>query len=142
MGGRTLKLVAHGVAHTDSDLSIYDDKTQTLWLSDLLFMGRIPVIDGSLKGWLAELADLKKTTARLVIPGHGPVNAKWPAALEDELNYLNGLKTAAGKAVREGKTLEFALDNIGVPVGSTWLLGDEFHKRNVSKAFAELEWDE
>ena len=55
LGGRRLVLHAHGPAHTDSDLTIFDDKTRTLWLSDLLFVDRIPVVDGSLVGWLKEL---------------------------------------------------------------------------------------
>src|SRR5262249_23127614 len=55
-GGRVLQITAHGNAHTDCDLSVLDRQTGTLLLSDLLFVERIPSLDGSLKGWLAELA--------------------------------------------------------------------------------------
>ena len=50
LGGRHLMLRALGPAHTDNDLTIMDDKTRTLWLSDLLFVDRLPVVDGSLLG--------------------------------------------------------------------------------------------
>src|SRR5215472_18638445 len=55
LGGRRLVVRAHGPAHTDNDLTVLDEQTRTLWLSDLLFVDRIPVIDGSLVGWLEEL---------------------------------------------------------------------------------------
>ena len=63
LGGRTLRLTAHPTAHTDNDLSIFDTKTQTLWLGDLLFMGHIPVVDGSLNGWLGEIEKLRALPA-------------------------------------------------------------------------------
>src|SRR3984893_17682279 len=59
LGGRVLEITAHGNAHTDCDLSVLDGQTGTLLLSDLLFVQRVPSLDGSLKGWLAELAKLK-----------------------------------------------------------------------------------
>jgi quinoprotein relay system zinc metallohydrolase 2 len=73
LGGRELLLTAHPTAHTDNDLSVYDKKTDTMWLADLLFLEHLPVIDGSLKGWLAELDKLEKRHFQHVIPGHGPV---------------------------------------------------------------------
>ncbi|MFM8332706.1 MAG: quinoprotein relay system zinc metallohydrolase 2, partial [Candidatus Methylumidiphilus sp.] len=69
LGGRQLTLTAHGPAHTDNDLTVFDDKTRTLWLADLLFLGHVPVVDGNLLGWLKELAALKKIDAKLAIPG-------------------------------------------------------------------------
>src|ERR1700737_4899584 len=72
LGGRRLALRAHGPTHTDNDLTILDDKTRTLWLSDLLFVDRLPVVDGSLLGWLAELDRLTTISADRAIPGHGP----------------------------------------------------------------------
>ena len=142
LGGRKLTLVAHGTAHTDSDLTVFDDKTKTLWLSDLLFMGHIPVLDGSLNGWLKELEALQKLDARLAIPGHGPVAADWPKAAEAELRYLEMLRREIRVFIKQGRTMEQAMAEVGLSARSDWQLFDEFHKRNISTAFAELEWED
>lgn len=142
LGGRTLRLTAHPTAHTDNDLSIFDTKTQTLWLGDLLFMGHIPVVDGSLNGWLGEIEKLRGLPARQVIPGHGPVTAAWPLALVGEESYLRRLQTDIRAAIKQGKTLEQTMDEVGQSLRPDWQLFDDFHKRNVATSFAELEWED
>ena len=142
LGGRTLRLTAHPTAHTDNDLSIFDTKTQTLWLGDLLFMGHIPVVDGSLNGWLGEIEKLRGLPARQVIPGHGPVTAAWPLALVGEESYLRRLQTDIRAAIKQGKTLEQTMDQVGQSLRPDWQLFDDFHKRNVATSFAELEWED
>lgn len=142
LGGRTLLLTAHPTAHTDNDLSVYDQKTRTLWLADLLFMGHLPVVDGSLNGWLKEIDKLKTIDAKLVIPGHGPVSAAWPLALVSEERYLKMLQAEIRAALKAGKTMEWAMANVGQSARPDWRLFDEFHQRNISTAFAELEWED
>ena len=66
---RRLTLRACGPAHTDNDMTVFDEKTRTLWLADLLFVDRIPVIDGSLVGWLKQLDELTAIPADRAVPG-------------------------------------------------------------------------
>jgi quinoprotein relay system zinc metallohydrolase 2 len=142
LGGRTLRLIAHPTAHTDNDLSILDTQTGTLWLGDLLFMGHVPVVDGSLNGWLSEIEKLRKIDAKRVVPGHGPVVAAWPLALMGEEHYLKPLQTEIRAAIKAGKTIEQAMNEIGQSMRPDWQLFDDFHKRNIATAFAELEWED
>src|SRR3546814_21149033 len=71
LGGRPLRLKAWPTAHTNTDLTVHDEKTGTLWAGDLLFERRLPTLDGSLLGWLTVLASLLADDVRRVLPGHG-----------------------------------------------------------------------
>lgn len=142
LGGRTLTLKAYPTAHTDNDLSVYDEKTDTMWLSDLLFTEHIPTLDGSLKGWLAEIAKLEKQKFHYVIPGHGDLVSDWPNSIQAEKHYLTLLLTEIRAAIKQGKYLEDAVKTVGYSEKNNWALFDEYHRKNVTTAFAELEWEE
>jgi quinoprotein relay system zinc metallohydrolase 2 len=141
LGGRTLTLHAWATAHTDSDLTVYDPQTRTLWTGDLLFIGRTPVLDGSVKGWLAAIDSLARTDARHVIPGHGPVTNKLAAALEPERRYLQLLITEVHAEIARGDSLQQALHEPDPPEKANWLLWDEAHQHNVARVYQELEWE-
>lgn len=142
LGGRILKLTAHPAAHTDNDLSVYDPQTDTLWLSDLLFIEHLPSVDGSLKGWLAELEKLARKSYKIVIPGHGSLVNDWPKSLLPEKEYLSALLVEVRAAIKKGVFLEDAVATIGLSFKGKWQLFDEFHRKNVTKAYAELEWED
>lgn len=142
LGDRVIKLTAHPTAHTDNDLSVYDQKTETLWLSDLLFIEHIPSVDGSLKGWVAELDKLQTKSYKIVIPGHGAIAKDWPKSMQPEKEYLNALLIEVRAAIKNGVFLEDAIKTIGLNFKNKWKLFDNFHRKNITKAYAELEWEE
>ncbi len=142
LGARTVTLTAHPVAHSYSDLSAYDGKTGTLWLSDLLFSERIPVLDGNLKGWLAVMEKLKTLPGvQRVVPGHGPVSLPWPQALAAQESYLRGLLTGVREKLSAGAFMEEVVETVGNEAKQDWLLHEQDHRRNVTRAFTELEWE-
>lgn len=141
LGGRTLVLTARRTAHTDNDLTVRDDATNTLFLGDLLFAGHVPTLDGSIKGWLALMDDLRGEPAARVVPGHGPAWMPWPDAMSAEVHYLNGVADDVRMSIRAGKALDEAMRTAASSERANWLLFDDFHARNIAAAFAELEWE-
>ncbi len=141
LGNRELILTAHPSAHTNNDLSVYDKQSDTLWLSDLIFRQHIPVLDGSLNGWLAELEKLEKNNYHYVIPGHGAVITDWKNSLQPQKRYLTLLRDEIRQYLKQGKFLEDAIENIGYSEAKRWKLFNQFHRKNITSAFAELEWE-
>lgn len=141
LGGRVLRLTAHPTAHTDNDLTILDRATGTLWAGDLLFMERVPALDGSLLGWIEVMSELRRLPAQRVVPGHGPHSAPWPQALDDQHRYLTLLRDQIRRVLREGGTMEQAAATVGQEEHERWRLFAEYNARNVIAAFAELEWE-
>lgn len=142
LGGRVLVLQTWPTAHTDNDLTVYDRTSRTLFTSDLLFVRHLPVVDGSLRGWLADMQQLAKIDAVRIVPGHGPVQAGGAAAWQPQQAYLDALLRETRAALKARKTLSQAVDSVGVEAAAPWLLVDRFHRRNVTAAFAELEWED
>ncbi len=142
LGGRSLVLTAHPTAHTDNDLSVFDEQTETMWLSDLLFISHLPVLDGSLKGWLAEIKQLEKRQFDVVIPGHGAIDRNWPEGMQAQKQYLQQLAKKMRLKIKQGIFLENVLKDIDRSTAKGWLLFNDFHKKNLSSAYAELEWED
>jgi quinoprotein relay system zinc metallohydrolase 2 len=140
LGNRVLTLQAWRVAHSDNDLTVLDEATQTLFTGDLAFLRHIPVVDGSLRGWLAALGELARIPAKGAIPGHGPA-APWPAALDDERRYLERLAADCRALIARGTPLAEAAAMAGASEKSRWELFAEYNARNATAAFAELEWE-
>lgn len=141
LGGRTLELQAWMPAHTDNDLTVFDTATSTLFAGDLVFMGSLPTLDGSLLGWLRQINALAAIGAARVVPGHGPAPTDWPEALTGERRYFEVLARDIRKAIADGTPLGAAVKTAGRSERGNWHLFDDYNERNATAAFAELEWE-
>jgi len=141
LGDRKIVLKAWRTAHTDNDLTVYDPATGTLFLSDLLFVEHTPVVDGSLKGWMQVLDELRTLDPKVVVPGHGAVPAPWPASIDDEMRYLAVLRDGVRAELARNRTIQQAVDGVGGEESGRWKLFEAFHRRNVTASYAELEWE-
>jgi len=142
LGGRSLELRAWPPAHTDCDLTVLDLKTRTLFAGDLVFVGHVPIIDGSLKGWLANFDDLAAIPAERVVPGHGPLPLPWPDALEAERAYLSRLAKDVQAFIAQGAPVDNAAKSAGQSQREGWRLFDDYNARNATAAYSEYEWDQ
>ena len=141
LGDRVLVLTAWQTAHTDNDLTVLDLRTGTLFAGDLLFIDRLPVVDGSLKGWLDVIAELRRVPAARVVPGHGPASAAWPEALDAQERYLNALLRDVRREIAAGGRIESAIGRVAAEERDRWVGFDASHPRNVTASFTELEWE-
>lgn len=141
LGERVLVIETWPAAHTDNDLTVFDRSSGTLWTGDLVFREHIPVLDGSLKGWLAVTETLMRREAKQIVPGHGPAPAPWPAAGQDQLRYLRRLAGDLRQAIGAGKDMREASEVAGKGESGNWQLFGDFNGRNATTGFAELEWD-
>jgi quinoprotein relay system zinc metallohydrolase 2 len=142
LGGRTLELQAWPPAHTDCDLTVLDTTTGTLFAGDLVFVKHLPIIDGSLKGWLVDLPALARVPAVRVIPGHGPVGLPWPQALDSERAYFERIAKDVKASIAKGEPVEGAEKWAGQSQRDDWRLFDDYNARNVTAAYSEFEWDQ
>ena len=140
LGGRTLRVRAWPAAHSDNDLTVFDEQTGTLFAGDLVFLTHIPVLDGSIRGWLAVIGELGTIPAQRVVPGHGVVS-EWPAALAGERRYLERLAADVRGLIAGGKPITVAADNAAAAERSRWALFDDYNARNATAAFSEIEWE-
>lgn len=140
LGSRRLTLRAWPAAHSDSDLTVFDETTKTLFAGDLVFLRHIPVMDGSIRGWLALLKELEAVPAVRVVPGHGPVS-DWPAALADERRYLSTLLSDVRALNKRGDPIRAAADKAASSERSNWDLFDDYNARNATATFSEIEWE-
>ncbi len=141
LGGRELVIAAYPAAHTNNDLTVFDRQSGTLWTGDLVFLGHVPVLDGSISGWLAVTSELMQHEATRIVPGHGPVTAEWPRAGEDQRRYLKRLAADLRKAIRAGKGIGEAADQAVESERDKWRLFESYNRRNASAGYAELEWE-
>jgi glyoxylase-like metal-dependent hydrolase (beta-lactamase superfamily II) len=141
LGGRVLRLIAHRKAHTDCDLSMLDVETGLLFPADLLFVNRVPSLDGSLKGWLNEAERLKRLGAPRAVPGHGPAVVDFTPAMAGLTRYLSLLRDETRKAIAAGVSIAQAGRTVAQAERGRWALFDDYNGRNVIQAYKELEWE-
>ena len=141
LGGRVLELTAWPAAHTGDDLTVLDLSTATLWAGDLLFVGRVPALDGSLTGWLGVLDRLATLPATRAVPGHGPATVPWPQGLTDERRYLTVLARDVRASITAGQEIGPAIAAASASERGKWALFDAYNGRNATEAYKELQWE-
>lgn len=141
LGDRVLTVTPYAAAHTNTDITVIDSKTKTLFSGDLLFIERTPVIEGDIKGLIAALDTLKTYPVTQVVPGHGPFTKDWIGAINNEHRYLNRLLSDIRASIKKGESMEQAMDTAAASEKDLWQLFNVANRRNVNTLYPALEWE-
>jgi len=146
LGNRLLTLHTFNRAHSNTDVAVFDNTEKMLWAGDLVFADRLPALDGSLTGWLSALETLENQDISTVIPGHGQ-SGSWQKLTPPQRKYLTQLLVKTRHAIANNISLK---SYINAPIDKTtrdqtphkqWLLLENQHRINQTRAYTELEWE-
>lgn len=106
--GKTAIEYGHlGFGHTDGDMYVFFPDSNVMVVSDILAVGRYPVMDYSTGGWIGGMEEansflLKKVDEKTrIIPGNGPPQSK--ADLQAQHDMVAAVKDRVVLMVRQGK---------------------------------------
>lgn len=142
LGNRKVDIKAWAPAHTDHDLSVFDRSTATLWLADLLFVDHTPVLDSNITGFLDVMERLRATEVNYYVPGHGRSSKPWPAVMDPQRAYFELILVETRQAIRDNVRLMDAVNQVAVSDAPNWVNFETYHRRNVTTAYTELEWEQ
>lgn len=64
------------------------------------------------------------------------------AALDKQRHYLAGVRDGIRGALADKRTIADAVETLASTGTDGWLLTEDFHRRNLTAAYAELEWED
>jgi cyclase len=103
VGGREVRLIEVGPAHTPGDLVVWVPDARIAIAADILFIGVTPIMwAGPLEGWVAALERLLDLGADRFVPGHGPVCGA--DEVRRLIDYWRWLDQAAGPLLDAGSS--------------------------------------
>jgi glyoxylase-like metal-dependent hydrolase (beta-lactamase superfamily II) len=111
VGGRDVRLLPLGPAHTEGDAVAYVPDAGVLFAGDLLFIGGTPVTwSGDLGAWIAVCDTMAGWAPAVVIPGHGPVSDV--AGILQVRGYLAHVRDCLDASITAGRPWREAADRI------------------------------
>jgi quinoprotein relay system zinc metallohydrolase 2 len=140
LGNRKLLLTSHATAHTYSDATVFDLKTKTFFVGDLVQDERTPTMDGLVKNWIKVLNKIEKVDYKIMVPGHGKIQ-KNNIALEKTRTYLQVLYDDVVDALKKDIPAEKVVETAAQSEKNKWTLFDRVNPGNVVRTFMRYEWE-
>lgn len=137
VGGREVRLLNLGPAHTAADSVVHVPDVGVLFAGDLLFIGCTPIVwAGPIANWIAACDAMIALDAPTVVPGHGPVTD--PDGIRAVRGYLVHVNEQAEAAHRKGFSFGEAADAIDLGEYATWLDAERIVV-NIYQRYRELD---
>jgi len=140
LGNRKLLLTSHPTAHTYSDATVFDLKTKTFFVGDLVSDERAPTMDGLVKNWIKVLNEIEKVDFKIMVPGHGKIQ-KDNTALKKTRTYLQVLYDDVIDALKKDMPAEKVIKIAAQTEKDKWILFDRVNPGNVVRTFMRYEWE-
>ncbi|MGA8547001.1 MAG: fumarylacetoacetate hydrolase family protein [Mycobacterium sp.] len=137
VGGREVRLLNLGPAHTAADSVVHVPDAGVLFAGDLLFIGCTPIVwAGPIANWVAACDAMIALDAATVVPGHGPVTDA--DGIRAVRGYLVHVAEQAEAAYRKGLSFVEAADRIDLGEYARWLDAERVVV-NVYQRYRELD---
>ena len=140
LGNRKLLLTSYPTAHTYSDASVFDLKTKTFFVGDLVQDERLPTMDGLVKNWIKVLNEIEKVDFKIMVPGHGKIQ-KDNTALKKTKTYLQVLYNDVIDALKKDIPAEKVIEIAAESEKDKWVLFDRVNPGNVVRTLIRYEWE-
>jgi 2-keto-4-pentenoate hydratase/2-oxohepta-3-ene-1,7-dioic acid hydratase in catechol pathway/glyoxylase-like metal-dependent hydrolase (beta-lactamase superfamily II) len=137
VGGREVRLLNLGPAHTAADSVVHVPDAGVLFAGDLLFIGCTPIVwAGPIANWVAACDAMIALDAPTVVPGHGPITDA--DGIRAVRGYLVHVAEQAEVAYRKGLSFVEAADSIDLGEYASWLDAERV-VINVYQRYRELD---
>ncbi len=111
VGGREVRLIQVGPAHTPGDTLVHVPDARLLYAGDILFVGGTPIAwAGPIDRWIAALDRILDMDVVTILPGHGPISGKDEVSAMRE--YLVFVEREARKRFEDGLSVDDAISSI------------------------------
>jgi cyclase len=119
VGGKELRLLELGPAHTRGDIVVYSPADRTVFTGDILFSGGHPVIwAGPVGNWIRACDTILGWDIETVVPGHGPITDK--SGVRALKHYLEYVREESRKRFNVGMGYEEAARDIALDAFADW----------------------
>jgi cyclase len=139
VGGRTLRLIEVGPAHTRGDTLVHVPSERVLFSGDILFSAAHPIAwAGPVSNWIAACDRVLALDIDVIVPGHGPLAGL--DAVRELKAYFEYLYSEARARYADGMTPLAAARSISLDRWADWGESERLVV-NIANIYAELAGD-
>jgi glyoxylase-like metal-dependent hydrolase (beta-lactamase superfamily II) len=137
VGGREVRLIAVGPAHTSGDAIAYVPDAAAVFTGDILFAASTPVMwAGPVSSWIAAADAILSLEPTVIVPGHGPLAT--PQMVRDLQAYLRFVQRESRRCFAAGIDAVAAADDIDLGPYANWSDAERIAV-NVEMVYRELD---
>jgi len=136
VGGKSVRLLEVGPAHTRGDVLVHSPGDRIVFTGDILFIEGTPIVwEGPVANWVRACERIEAMDVDVVVPGHGPITDRGGARRVRE--YLAFVQGAARERFDAGLSARDAAHDIELGAYADWRDAERLAV-NVETVYREL----